>query len=87
MTAAACPLWHIVLVLLALLQVWLPPQTPLFACIHAYQRDPDFWPLAEQFRPQRWLHVGAAFCCPHLWCVALTLMMCVVKCTLQSQLL
>ncbi|WIA29661.1 hypothetical protein OEZ86_012145 [Tetradesmus obliquus] len=41
-------------------EVWLPPGTPLFACIHAYQRDPQLWPAAEQFRPERWLQDGAS---------------------------
>lgn len=38
-------------------QLWLPPQTALFACIYSMQRDPDYWPHALEFRPERWLPV------------------------------
>ena len=38
-------------------QVWLPPHTAVFGCIYSFHRDPDYWPHALEFRPERWLTV------------------------------
>ena len=47
-------------VLLYGVQVSLPTQTAMFACIYSMHRDPSYWPHALDFRPERWLPVSAA---------------------------
>eukprot|EP00775_Hariotina_reticulata_P006333 gene6333-6567_t len=36
-------------------------KTSVFTFVYGYQRDPDYWPAAEEFLPERWLPEGAAF--------------------------
>lgn len=48
-------------VLLYGVQVSLPPQMAMFACIYSMHRDPGYWPHALDFRPERWLPVSAAW--------------------------
>jgi thromboxane-A synthase/cytochrome P450 family 3 subfamily A len=33
---------------------------PIFTCLYAYQRDPEYWPRALEFLPERFLPEGAA---------------------------
>eukprot|EP00775_Hariotina_reticulata_P011090 gene11090-11245_t len=40
--------------------VWLPAGTALFSCISCLHQDVDYWPLANQWRPDRGLLLQAA---------------------------
>jgi hypothetical protein len=37
-----------------------PDGTTVVVATYAIQRDPAYWPKADQFLPERWLKVGAA---------------------------
>lgn len=50
---------YCVMCLSGVVQVWLPQGTAMFACIYSLHRDPDFWPDALEFKPERWLPVRA----------------------------
>jgi thromboxane-A synthase/cytochrome P450 family 3 subfamily A len=36
----------------------MPEGSSLFPFLYGYQRSPEYWPAAEQFRPERWLLEG-----------------------------
>lgn len=42
-----------------MLQVVLPGNSSIFTGVYSYQRDPDYWPEALEFKPERFLPVGA----------------------------
>jgi hypothetical protein len=42
---------------LLLLQVHVPAGQQVMSFLYGYQRDPDYWPAAAEFRPERWLPV------------------------------
>jgi hypothetical protein len=52
--------------LLLLLQVHVPAGQQVMSFLYGYQRDPEYWPAALEFRPERWLPVRTA---AHAVCV------------------
>lgn len=39
-------------------QVHVPAETTVFSFMYSYQRDPEYWPAAQEFKPERWLPVS-----------------------------
>eukprot|EP00879_Flechtneria_rotunda_P008524 GHRR01008931.1.p1 GENE.GHRR01008931.1~~GHRR01008931.1.p1 ORF type:complete len:336 (+),score=98.92 GHRR01008931.1:1224-2231(+) len=40
-------------------KVHVPAKQSVFSFLYGYQRDPEYWPEAHKFRPERWLPEGA----------------------------
>lgn len=39
--------------------ITVPEGEGVFPFLYAYQRSPEYWPAAEEYRPERWLPEGA----------------------------
>jgi cytochrome P450 len=48
---------------LRLLQVTVPAGQQILTFMYGYQRDPAYWPVALEFKPERWLPVRLAHSC------------------------
>lgn len=50
-------------------EVHVPAGQQVMSFLYGYQRDPEYWPAALEFRPERWLPEGAALAAtsPDAW--------------------